>query len=57
MDGRGAWQVELVVTPGARDALRVLTDEMVEATREEPGVLRYERCISAGGTVIHVYER
>jgi hypothetical protein len=49
--------VELVVTPDARDALRVLTDERVEAAREEPGVLRDERCISADGTVIHVDER
>ncbi len=57
MTGRGAWQVELVLTPGARDALRVLTDERVEAAREEPGVLRYERCISVDGTVIHVDER
>jgi hypothetical protein len=29
----------------------------VEATRGEPGVLSYERFVSADGTVVHVYER
>ena len=46
-----------MVKPGALDDLRVLTGEMVEATRAEPGVLSYERFISADGTVVHVYER
>ena len=52
-----AWHVELAVKPGALDDFRTLTGEMVEATREEPGVLSYERFVSADGKVVHVYER
>src|SRR5712691_2510477 len=51
-----AWHVELAVKPGALEDFRVLTGEMVEATRGEPGVLSYERFVSADGMVIHVYE-
>jgi quinol monooxygenase YgiN len=57
MDRQVVWQVELVVKPGTLDNFRALTGEMVEATRGEPGVLNYERFISADGTVIHLYER
>ena len=57
MDGQVAWQVELVVKPGALDDFRALTGEMVEATWAEPRVLSYERFISVDGTVVHVYER
>ncbi|MGE3536200.1 MAG: putative quinol monooxygenase [Candidatus Tectimicrobiota bacterium] len=52
-----AWQVELAVRPGALDAFRALTVEMVAATRQEPGVLCYERFISPDGRLVHVYER
>jgi len=52
-----AWHVELAVKPGALDDFRTLTGEMVEATRREPGVLSYERFVSADGKVVHVYER
>ena len=52
-----AWHVELAVKPGALEALRALTGKMVEATRGEPGVLSYERFLSADGMVVHVYER
>jgi len=52
-----AWHVELAVKPGALNDFRTLTGEMVEATRGEPGVLSYERFISADGKVVHVYER
>ena len=50
-------QVELAVKPGALDNFRALTAEMVESTRGEPGVLNYERFVSADGQVVHVYER
>src|SRR5262249_51763792 len=36
---------------------RALTGEMVESTRGEPGVLSYERFVSADGQVVHIYER
>jgi hypothetical protein len=41
MGNQVAWQVELAVKPGALEALRVLTAEMVAATRHKPGVLYY----------------
>lgn len=52
-----AWQVELAVKPGALEDFRALTGEMVAATRGEPGVLSYERFVSADGMVVHVDER
>jgi quinol monooxygenase YgiN len=52
-----SWQVELAVKPGELDNFRALTEEMVEATRGEPGVLSYERFVREDGQVVHVYER
>jgi quinol monooxygenase YgiN len=52
-----SWQVELAVKPGELANFRALTAEMVESTRAEPGVLSYERFVSADGQVVHVYER
>jgi hypothetical protein len=46
MDEQVAWHVALAVKPGAREDFRALTSEMVEPTREEPGVLSYERFVS-----------
>jgi quinol monooxygenase YgiN len=57
MDEQVAWHVVLAVKPGALEDFQVLTGEMVEATREEAGVLSYERFVSADGMVVHVYER
>jgi quinol monooxygenase YgiN len=36
-----SWHVELVIKPSKLDDLRALTDEMVAATRLEPGTLNY----------------
>lgn len=55
--GTVSWQVELTVKPGALEAFRALTAEMVAVARGEPGVLAYERFISADGTRVHVFER
>ena len=52
-----AWQVELVVKPETLIDLRALTAEMVEYTRQEHGVLCYERFISADEKTLHIYER
>lgn len=52
-----SWQVELEVRPGELNSFRALTSEMVASTRGEPGVLSYERFVSADGTIVHVYER
>ena len=51
-----SWQVELAVKPGELDNFRTLTEEMVESTRGEPGVLSYERFVSTDGQMVHVYE-
>ena len=52
-----AWHVELAVKPGQLEAFQALTREMVEATRDEPGALIYERFVSVDGTVVYGYER
>ena len=55
--GEVSWQVELEVKPGELDNFRALTREMVESTKNEPGVLVYERFVSDDGKVVYVYER
>jgi quinol monooxygenase YgiN len=57
MDNHVAWQVELAVKPGKLEHFRELTAEMVAATRAEPGVLNYERFVSADGSAVHIHER
>jgi quinol monooxygenase YgiN len=57
MDGSVSWLVELAVRPGALDAFRALTDEMVAAAAEEPGTRIYERFVSTDGSVVHGFER
>ena len=52
-----SWHAELRVKPGQLDALRALTNEMVAATKSEPGALIYKRYISADRQVVHVFER
>jgi quinol monooxygenase YgiN len=52
-----AWLIELEVKPGALEGFRMLTQEMVEATRAESGAKIYERFMSNDGAVVHLYER
>jgi quinol monooxygenase YgiN len=52
-----SWHVELVIKPGKLDDLRALTDEMVAATRLEPGTLNYQRFVTENGEFLHIYER
>ena len=52
-----SWHVELQVKPGQLDALRALTSEMVESTKDEVGTLIYERFISDDSQVVHLFER
>jgi quinol monooxygenase YgiN len=52
-----AWHVELAVRPGQLESFRELTVEMVDFATNEPGVLAYERFVSADGGTVHVYER
>ena len=57
MNDHISWHVELQVKPDALDALRVLTREMVESTKDEPGTLMYERYISDDLQTVHIFER
>jgi quinol monooxygenase YgiN len=57
MSDQISWRVELAVKPGQLDRFQDLTREMVAATRQERGVLSYERFIADDPAVIHVYER
>ena len=52
-----SWHVELAIKSGKLDDLRVLTDEMVGATRLEPGTLNYQRFVTENGEFLHIYER
>jgi quinol monooxygenase YgiN len=52
-----SWCVELTIRPGQLENFRVLTGEMVEATRREFGVLSYQRFVSEDSKTVHVYER
>lgn len=57
MDKQISWHAELGIKSGQLDALKALTNEMVESTRFEPGVLIYERFISEDGHTLQVFER
>ena len=57
MSDQISWQVTLAVKPGELDSFRALTNEMVASTRDEPGVLIYERFVSGDGTLVYLYER
>jgi quinol monooxygenase YgiN len=57
MNSEISWHVELRIKPGQLDNFRLLTQEMIAFTRQEPGVLSYQRFICADNATIHVYER
>jgi quinol monooxygenase YgiN len=52
-----SWCVELAVKPGQLDSFLELTGQMVESTRNEFGVLSYQRFVSDDGKVVHAHER
>jgi quinol monooxygenase YgiN len=52
-----SWWVELAVRPGCLDEFETLTAEMVASTRDESGVLAYQRFISDDRQTVHVHER
>jgi transporter family-2 protein len=52
-----SWWVELAVKPGQLANLEKLTGQMVESTRNETGVLAYQRFVSDDRQIVHVYER
>jgi quinol monooxygenase YgiN len=52
-----SWCVELAVKPGCLDTFKELTAEMVACTRNESGVLSYQRFATDDEKIIHAYER
>jgi quinol monooxygenase YgiN len=52
-----SWWVELVVRSGELANFEKLTGEMVASTRDEIGVLSYQRFVSDDRQTVHVYER
>jgi quinol monooxygenase YgiN len=52
-----SWVIEVELKPGALDAFRALTREMVDASRSEPGTQIYERYLSTDGRRAHIVER
>jgi quinol monooxygenase YgiN len=57
MNSEISWHVELRIKSGQLDNFRLLTEEMIAFTRQEPGALSYQRFICADDATIHVYER
>jgi quinol monooxygenase YgiN len=52
-----SWWVELAVRPNCLEAFEALTGEMVASTRDEQGVLAYQRFISHDRRTVYVHER
>lgn len=52
-----SWVLELNVKPGELESFRALMNEMVEATKGEPGAEIYEWFVSEDGARVHLYER
>jgi quinol monooxygenase YgiN len=52
-----SWCVELAVKPGCLDTFKELTAEMVASTRNESGVLSYQRFVTNDEKMVHAYEQ
>jgi quinol monooxygenase YgiN len=57
MGTRVSWLLEGAIKPGRLDDFRALVDEMVDATRAEPGALDYEWFVGESGNLAAIYER
>jgi quinol monooxygenase YgiN len=57
IEGQVAWLTQCAVKEGQLEAFKALMDEMVAATRDEPGTLDYEWFISDDDSTVHIYER
>jgi quinol monooxygenase YgiN len=57
MSEQVAWCVELAILPGQLDGFLELTAEMVKETAKEPGVLTYQRFVTADAQIVHAVER
>ncbi len=52
-----SWILMVTVKDGKLDDLRALMEEMVAATKDQPGAEMYEWFVSADGKKVHLYER
>lgn len=52
-----SWQVELTIEPQHFDSFCALTNEMIQSTKLEDGVLVYERFSSEDRGRVFIYER
>jgi quinol monooxygenase YgiN len=52
-----SWCVVLAIKPGQLDNFMKLTEEMVAFTRNERGVLSYQRFVSDDSKIVHAHER
>ncbi len=52
-----SWILMVAVKDGKLDDFRALMEEMVAATKDEPGAQAYEWFVSADGKNVHLYER
>jgi quinol monooxygenase YgiN len=52
-----SWWVELAVKPDQLANFEKMTGEMVASTRDETGVLAYQRFVTDDRQTVHVYER
>ena len=51
-----SWWVELAVKPGQLANFEKLTGQMVASTRNETGVLAYQRFVNDDRQTVHVYD-
>ena len=52
-----SWNLQLQVQEGHADEVRDLMNDMIRATKEEPGAAGYEWFLSADGKTCHINER
>jgi len=51
-----SWNLRLRLNPGQGDAMRVLMDDMIASTRQEPGCIDYGWFINEAEGVVHINE-
>ena len=52
-----SWSIQLSVKEGQMENARELSEEMIVATRNEPGTLAYEWYVSDDGAICHIHEK
>jgi quinol monooxygenase YgiN len=52
-----SWILQVAIHPGKLDDFRAVANELIAATKSEPGTLAYEWNLSGDQTICHIYER